>query len=86
MPNNRKRKKKHGTAASQARDLKRSLRRADGRSAKTGEAVVISERQRSRARARVLTVLGQRFQLEGSEWWGSADVETLRLSTIVGYM
>ena len=44
MPNNRKRKKKHGTAASQARDLKRSLRRADGRSAKTGEAVVISER------------------------------------------
>ena len=86
MPNNRKRKKTHGKAAREARDLERSLRRADGRDAKTGEAVVVSERQRARARDRVIMVLGRRFEVEGSEWWASADVETLRLSTIVAYM
>ena len=86
MPNNRKRKKKSGSRSREARDLKRSVWRADGRSAASGDPVYIPARQRRRAFQRVVTVVGRQFAVEGTEWWAQAEVETLRLSNIMEMM
>ncbi len=86
MPNNRRKKHKAGKQSRENRDVLRSARWAAGRDAGTGGWSEVTRKQRAAAHMRVVSVVGRRFQVEGGEWWGSAEVESLRLETIVSMM